>query len=59
MPTIGKFCVTRKAVSLQDQVSDIKEPLCDAKNSWFPVDVDNRETLYDDKSVLCACSRER
>ena len=51
--------MTRKAVSLQVQVSDIKEPLCDAKNSWFPVDVDNRETSYDNKSGLCAGSRER
>jgi len=51
--------VTRKAVSLQVQVSDIKEPLCDAENSWFPVDVDKGETSYDDKSGLCACSRER
>ena len=59
MPTMKRLCVTRKAVSVQVQVSDIKEPLCDAENSWLPVDVDNRETLYDDKTGLCACSRER
>ena len=30
-------------------VSDSRETLCDAENSWLPVDVDNRETWCDDR----------
>ena len=40
-------------------VSDNRETLCGAENSWLPVDVDNEETLCDDNSGLRACSRER
>ena len=40
-------------------VSDNREPLCGAENSWLPVDVDNEETLCDDNSGLRACSSER
>ena len=40
-------------------MSDNRATLSDAELSWLPVDVDNRETLCDDKSGLRACSRER
>ena len=48
-----------KAIRVNVYVSDTRNRLCDAANSWLPVDVDNRETLCDDKSDLRACSRER
>ena len=59
MSLIGKRCVTITAVCVHVHVSDNREKLCDAENSWLPVDVDNRETLCDDNSGLRACSRER
>ena len=37
-------------------VSDNRETLCGAENSWLPVDVDNEETLCDDTRGLRACS---
>ena len=40
-------------------MSDNRETLRDAGNSWLPVDVDNKETLCDDNSGLRACSHER
>jgi hypothetical protein len=51
--------VTRKAVCVHVHMSDNKETLCDAENSWLPVVVDNRETLCDDKSGLHTCSHKR
>ena len=33
-------------------VSDKRETLCGAENSWLPVDVDNEKTLCDDNSGL-------
>ena len=51
--------MTRKAICVHVHMSDNKETLCDAENSWLPVDVDNKETLYDDNSSLIACSLER
>ena len=59
MSTIGRRCVTITAVCVHVHVSDIRETLCDAENSWLPVDVDSMETLCDDNSGLRACSRER
>ena len=59
MSTIGKRCVTIKAVCIHVHMSDNRETLCDAENSWLPVDVDNRETLCDDTRGLHACSHER
>ena len=46
--------MTRKAICVHVHMSDNRETLCDAENSWLPVDVDNKETLGDDKSDLCA-----
>ena len=45
--TITAFCV-------HVHMSDNRETLCDAENSWLPVVVDKRETLRDDKSGLSA-----
>ena len=39
--------------------NDYWETLCDAENSWLPIDVDDMETLCDDISGLRACQRER
>ena len=51
---IGRGCVTRKDICEHVHMSDNRETLCDAENSWLPVDVDNKETLCDDNSDLCA-----
>ena len=51
--------MTRKAIYVHVHMSDNRETLCDAENSWLPVDIDTRETLCDDKSYLRACSHER
>ena len=51
--------MTRKAICVHVHMSDNRETLCDAENSWLPVDIDNRETLSDDKSGLHTCSHER
>ena len=51
--------MTRKAICVHVHMSDNRETLCDAENSWLPVDVDNRETLCDSNSGLRACSQER
>ena len=51
--------MTITAVCVHVQVSDNRGTLCDAENSWLPVDVDNRETLCDDTRGLHACSHER
>ena len=59
MSTIGRRCVAVKAVFVHVHVSDNRETLCDAENSWLPFDVDNKETLCDDNSGLRACSHER
>ena len=48
MSIIRRRCVTITAVFVHVQVSDNRGTLCDAENSWLPVDVDNRETLCDD-----------
>ena len=59
MSTIGRRCVSVKAVCVHVHVSDNRKTLCGAENSWLPVDVDNRETLCDDNSGLRGCSHER
>ena len=51
--------MTKKAICVHVLMSDNREILCDAENSWLPVDVDNKETLCDDRIGLRACSRER
>ena len=38
-------------------MSDNRETMSEAENSWLPVDVDNKEILCDDKRGLCAFSR--
>ena len=50
--------MTIKAVCIHVHMSDNRRMLCDAENSWLP-DVDNRETLCDDKSGLHTCSHKR
>ena len=59
MSTIEKRYVTIKAVCVHVHMSDNRETLCGAENSWLPVDVDHKETLCDENSGLRACSRER
>ena len=51
--------MTIKAVCIHVHMSDNRRMLCDAEHSWLPVDVDNRETLCDDKSGLHTCSHKR
>ena len=48
MSTIGKRCVTIKAVCIHVHISDNRGTLCDSENSWLPVDVEYMETLRDD-----------
>mgnify|MGYP006359838219 FL=1 len=59
MSTIGKRCVTKPAVCVHVHMSDNRETMSEAENSWLPVDVDNKEILCDDKRGLRAFSRER
>ena len=59
MSIMRRRCVTITAVCVHVQVSDNSGTLCDAENSWLPVDVDNKETLCDDTRGLHACSHER
>ena len=49
--------MTITAVCVHVEMSDNRGTLCDAENSWLPVDVDNRERLCDDTRGLHACSR--
>ena len=58
--------MTKKAIRVNIHVSDNRETMSDAENSWLPVDAvlrddvsDDREWLYDETSYLRACSRER
>ena len=59
MSIMRRRYVTITAVCVHVQVSDNRGTLCDAENSWLPVDVDNKETLCDDTRGLRACSHER
>ena len=59
MSTIGKRCVTIPEVCMHVHMSDNRETMSEAENSWLPVDVDNKEILCDDKRGLRAFSRER
>ena len=54
MSTIGKRCVTIPAVCVHVHVSDNRETMSEAENSWLPVDVDNKDLLCDDESGLPA-----
>ena len=58
--------MTKKTIRVNIHVSDNRETMSDAENSWLPVDAvfhvdvsDNKERLCDEKSYLRACSRER
>ena len=58
--------MTKKTIRVNIHVSDNRETMSDAENSWLPVDAvlrdnvrDDREWLYDGISYLRACSRER
>ena len=46
--------MTIKAICMHNHMSDNRETLCVAENSWLPVDVDNREKFCDDESGLRA-----
>ena len=59
MSTIRKRCVTIPEVCVHVHMSDKRETMSEAENSWLPVDVDNKEILCDDKRGLRAFSRER
>ena len=59
MSIIRRPRVTITAVCVHVEMSDNRGTLCDAENSWLPVDVDNKEILCDDKRGLRAFSRER
>ena len=59
MSIMRRRYVTITAVYVHVVMSDNRGTLCDAENSWLPVDVDNRETLCDDTRGLRACSHER
>ena len=59
MSTIGKRCVTIPEVCMHVHMSDNRETMSEAENSWLPVDVDNKEILCDDERGLRAFSRER
>ena len=58
--------MTKKTIRVNIHVSDNRETMSDAENSWLPVDAvlrddvsDDREWLYDEINYLRACSRER
>ena len=51
--------MTIAAVCVHVHMSDNRRTLCDTENCWLPVDVENRETLRDDKSGLHAYGEER
>ena len=59
MSTIGKRCVTIPEVCVHVHMSDNRETMSEAENSWLPVDLDNKEILCDDKNSIRAFSRER
>ena len=46
--------MTIKRVCVHIHVSDNRETMPEAGNNWFPVDVDNREKICDDRSGLRA-----
>ena len=58
--------MTKKTIRVNIHVSDNREAMSDAENSWLSVDAvlrddvsDDREWLYDEISYLRARSRER
>ena len=51
--------MTIPEVCVHVHMSDNRETMSEAENSWLPVDVDNKEILCGDKSGLRAFSRER
>ena len=59
MSTIGKRCVTKPAVCVHVHMSDNRETMSEAENSWLPVDIDNKEILCYDRNSIRAFSRER
>ena len=59
MSTIEKCCVTIPAVCVQVHMSDNRETMSEAGNSWSPVDVDNKDLLCDDNIGVSSFSRER
>ena len=59
MSIIRRRCVTITVVCVHVHVSDNRGTLCDAENSWLPVDVEYMETLRDDQRGLRACGEEK
>ena len=58
--------MTKKSICVIIHVSDNRETMSNAENSWLPVDAVLRDDVSDDRKWLCdeisylrACSRER
>ena len=58
--------MTKKTIRVNIHMSDIRETMSDAENSWLPVEAVLRDDVSDDRKWLCdeisylrACSRER
>ena len=58
--------MTKKAIRVIIRVSDNRETMSEAENSWLPVEAVLRDDVSDDRKWLCdeisylrACSRER
>ena len=51
--------MTKPAVYVHVHMSDNRETMSEAENSWLPVDADNKDQICDDNIGLRAFSRER
>ena len=58
--------MTSKTIRVHIHVSDNRETMSDAENSWLPIDALLRDDVIDDRKYLCdeigylrACSHER
>ena len=58
--------MTRETIRVHIHVSDNREEMSDAENSWLPIDAVFREDVSNDRKWLCdkisylqACSHER
>ena len=45
--------MTMKAVCVHIHVSDNREAMSDAENSWLPIDALLRDDVIDDRKYLC------
>ena len=53
LSTIGRCCVTIATGCVHVHMSDNRERLCDAEESWLPVDAVLRDDVSDDWKWLC------